>query len=175
MSATDPAAIKGAPHATPGGVRDIARCLAEEAALLQRFVDVLREEQKTLAEGECDIAHLMTLVTEKTRHASQLAQWAEQRSALLVAAGCTPDRAGMQQWLDHVSAAAASRKLWLAMLALADEARALNETNGHLIGIRLQHNQQALSVLLTAANQAALYGPDGQTHAAPGGRLFGSA
>lgn len=58
---------------------------------------------------------------------------------------------------------------------LAAQARALNETNGKLIGLHLQHTQQALSVLLAAANQAATYGPDGQQQGGLGSRSLGKA
>lgn len=58
---------------------------------------------------------------------------------------------------------------------LAGEARALNEANGKLIALRLQHNQQALNVLLAAADSAATYGPDGQQQSGVGSRILGKA
>lgn len=58
---------------------------------------------------------------------------------------------------------------------LAAEAQALNETNGKLIALRIQHNQRALNTLLAAADSAATYGPDGQQTAGLGGRILGSA
>lgn len=58
---------------------------------------------------------------------------------------------------------------------LVSEARTLNEANGKLIALRLQHNQQALNVLLAAADSAATYGPDGQQQPATGGRMLGKA
>lgn len=58
---------------------------------------------------------------------------------------------------------------------LAAEALALNEANGKLIALRLQHNQQALNILLAAANGAATYGPDGQQQAAIASRSLGKA
>jgi flagella synthesis protein FlgN len=59
---------------------------------------------------------------------------------------------------------------------LVAAARTLNEANGKLIALRLQHNQQALNVLLAAANTAAAtYGPDGQQQAGLGSRILGKA
>lgn len=59
---------------------------------------------------------------------------------------------------------------------LVSEACALNEANGKLIALRLQHNQQALNVLMAAANTAATYGPDGQQQqSGPGSRILGKA
>ncbi|MDP2808775.1 MAG: flagellar export chaperone FlgN [Rhodocyclaceae bacterium] len=61
-----------------------------------------------------------------------------------------------------------------AFRELAAEARSLNETNGKLIALRMQHNQQALAVLMAAADQAITYGPDGQQRGGGGGRSLGS-
>lgn len=58
---------------------------------------------------------------------------------------------------------------------LVSEASALNEANGKLIALRLQHNQQALNVLLAAANTVATYGPDGQQQSGVGSRILGKA
>lgn len=58
---------------------------------------------------------------------------------------------------------------------LAAEARQLNETNGRLIAVHLQRNQQALNVLLAAADHAATYGRDGQQQAGVSGRSLGKA
>ncbi len=58
---------------------------------------------------------------------------------------------------------------------LVSEASALNEANGKLIALRLQHNQQALNVLMAAADTAATYGPDGQQQSAVGSRILGKA
>lgn len=58
---------------------------------------------------------------------------------------------------------------------LVSEASALNEANGKLIGLRMQHNQQALNVLMAAANSAATYGPDGQQQSGLGSRILGKA
>jgi flagella synthesis protein FlgN len=74
---------------------------------------------------------------------------------------------------EHVGRISASEATLLR--DLAEEARGLNEANGKLIALRLQHNQKALNVLLAAAQSAATYGPDGQQQASLGGRILGSA
>jgi flagella synthesis protein FlgN len=80
------------------------------------------------------------------------------------------EKAALAERLSGISAAAAA-----PYRELASEARALNEANGKLIALRLQHNQQALNVLLDAANAAATYGPDGQQQSAVGSRILGKA
>lgn len=57
---------------------------------------------------------------------------------------------------------------------LAAEARALNEANGKLIALRMQHNQQALTSLMAAADRSVTYGPDGQQRVGSG-RSLGKA
>lgn len=80
------------------------------------------------------------------------------------------EKNALAEQLNRVSADEA--KLWRD---LASEARTLNEANGKLIALRLQHNRQALNVLMTAADAVATYGPDGQQQAGLGGRILGSA
>lgn len=147
--------------------------LSEELAALRGFVAILQQEQQALVAGEID--RLMPLVKEKTDLAARLGQFAELRSRMLAAASLSPDRTGMERWLARLAPADSAHAAWKSLLALTAEAQALNESNGKLIAMRMQHNQQALNVLLAAANQSALYGPDGQTKPAGGGRLFGAA
>lgn len=147
--------------------------IGDELAALRGFVAVLQQEQQALVAGELD--RLMPLVKEKTELAARLGQFAEQRTQMLSAAALPPDRAGMESWLARLAPADSAHAAWKSLLSLNAEAQALNESNGKLIAMRMQHNQQALNVLLAAANQATLYGPDGQTKPSGGGRLFGAA
>ena len=88
--------------------------------------------------------------------------------------GYAAGRMGMDDWIKSAEGTT-SRRRWQQLLELATEARALNETNGKLIAVHLQHNQQALNTLLAAVDQATTYGPDGQQRAGAGGRSLGSA
>jgi flagella synthesis protein FlgN len=67
----------------------------------------------------------------------------------------------------------AVRNIWQHLLKLAEEARNINRQNGQLIASRMQSNSQALNVLLSAADRASLYGPDGQPRTGLGGRMLG--
>lgn len=160
----------------PAGGTDqrLGKLVGEELAVLRNFVFVLQKEQQALIDGDLD--RLMPLVEEKTKQSTRLARLAEQRNQLLNAAALPNDRAGMESWLaQQTSAAENALSDWNSLLMLAAEARTLNESNGKLIATRLQHNQQALGILLSASSQAALYGPDGQTQTSGSGRLFGEA
>lgn len=148
--------------------------MAEEISAVSLFVSVLEDEQQILASG--DIDRLLPLAEKKSRLASRLSEIAERRQQALTlvdsAAGSTP--ATMATWLTAITDPAA-HGAWRKLLELAANARELNALNGKLIAERMRHNQQALAILLEAGDKAALYGPDGQTRVAGGGRQLGSA
>jgi len=147
--------------------------LKHELAALGDFAAVLQQEQQALVAG--DIDKLVPIVEDKTRLAASLNRFAEQRQRLIKAAGLPNDRKGLEAWLAGQPLKAQDRADWKKLLALTAEAQSLNDSNGKLIAMRIQHNQQALNVLLSAANQTTLYGPDGQTKPSGGGHLFGKA
>ncbi len=144
--------------------------MAEEISAIRRFIAVLEDEQQILATG--DIDRLMPLAEQKSQLATRLSDLAERRQRALNAAGKSP--VTMATWLAGI-ADPAPGKVWQTLLDLAAQARELNTVNGKLIAERMRYNQQALTVLLAAGDKAALYGPDGQTRVAGGGRTLGSA
>jgi len=145
--------------------------IAEEVAQLRNFLVLLEQEQQALAAG--DVERLLPLAEDKNKLFGRLAQLGEARGKALAAFGFAADRQGMEGWLGRQTDAGAGRT-WQELLALAEKARALNQINGKLIATRLADNQQALSTLMAAANQAALYGPDGQARPVGSGRSLGS-
>lgn len=151
----------------------IAQLVSDELTVLRQFVDVLQREQAALTDGQTD--SLMALANEKVRYAQQLAALNKDRDTKLVAAGFGSGRSGMLTWHTAANVPAKVQNDLASVIELAKEARRLNELNGKLAADRMQHNQQALNVLLSAAQQSTLYGPDGQTHAGPAGRTLGSA
>lgn len=153
----------------------LPRLLADELDALRAFVALLKLEQESLVAGQVDA--LLGLIEQKSALATRLSDCSAQREAALAQLALPPGRAGMEAWFETAPAAAESRQRWSDLLPLAAAARELNELNGKLIGTRLQHNQQALTALLGAAEQAMTYGPDGHTQlgGSSGGRSRGSA
>jgi len=143
--------------------------LLEEAGQLRGFLVLLEREQQALVDGDVD--RLLTLAAEKNDAFGRLARLGAARAGKLAEAGLGADRPGMEAWLARQPG---TRPAWEALLELASRADELNRSNGKLIASRLAHNQQALATLLAAANQAALYGPDGQARPVGGGRSLGS-
>jgi flagella synthesis protein FlgN len=130
--------------------------LPTEISRLGEFIDLLQREQALLIQGDTEA--LLLLSEKKTALANTLAALAQERAAEMAEMGS-----------DTISAA------WQKLLELAAKARDLNATNGQLISLHMQNNQQALAVLMNAANRAMTYGPDGQQTAGVGGRILGSA
>ncbi len=157
--------------AVSGVGENIAALLSQELAALRSFIELLRQEQSLLVSGTSD--GLVALATGKSQAALELGRLAAARDEALARIHFPAGRAGMDAWIITDSGSPSSRK-WDELLDLAAEARALNEANGKLIGLHLQHNQRALSALSAAVDQTATYGPDGQSMPGVGGRSFGS-
>lgn len=138
--------------------------LRQEQATLDRFIDLLQQEQAALVAANVD--QLQPLSELKQKLSEELNGLARQRVAVLERAGFKADAAGMQAWLSKQPASAA--EAWTQLRERAQTAQHLNQTNGKLIQSHLQHNQQALAVLMNAANKADIYGADGQPRTGPG-------
>jgi flagellar biosynthesis/type III secretory pathway chaperone len=58
--------------------------------------------------------------------------------------------------------------MWESLRALTGQARALNDTNGMLIEMRLQYFERSLAALNEACGRTTLYGRHGHTIMEPG-------
>ena len=160
---------------SPQAAIAMAGLLNEEVREVDALVALLRQEQELLAIAGSGDA-LIPLVERKTGYIVRLKTLSDRREQMLRAAGYGAGRAGMEAWLGGVARNDTARPLWQKLLALAADARQLNDTNGKLIALHWQHNQAALATLMSAANRATTYGPDGQQNGGGrGGRSFGSA
>jgi len=137
--------------------------------------------QILLAEQDCllraDAQALPELIDIKSRQIERLHALAGQRSGYLAAHRLDPGHRGMQEWLSRVAGVDQPElaTLWQELLDTAAQARALNSSNGGLIGARLNHNQAALAALQSAGRSLSTYGPDGQAQLPAGQRQLGTA
>lgn len=150
----------------------LADLVAQELGLLQDFISLLRQEESLLTRREA--SRLTQLAEEKSALATRLGTLASAREDDLANRNLPAGRKGMDLWVASPEGAS-SRRRWEQLLVLAGEAKMLNETNGKLIALQLDHNQQALNAIMAAADKAATYGPDGQQKGAGSGRSLGSA
>lgn len=153
-----------------GDINQFAATLQAEMTAFQQFHELLLAEKIALSRNEID--RLPELAQLKSEKILQLSQLAEQRNLYLAAHSCLPDQAGMEEWYRRSRGEIGKRlyKLWQDMLTQARSVHRLNQENGALIELKLQHNQQALAVIRAAANQNGVYGRDGLTHASHSGR-----
>ena len=150
--------------------QQVARLLADEVSLLDDFIVVLKREESLLLDTKTDA--LVELAEQKTAVYRRLQFLSDQRSRLFAAARLELNDASMSAALANDATALAN---WQKLLELAAEAAQRNQINGKLISEKMQHNQQALTVLMAAASQpGATYGPDGQSRPHLSGRRFGS-
>jgi flagellar biosynthesis/type III secretory pathway chaperone len=149
-----------------------AAALDDEIAKLREFIAILEREQEMLARADIDA--LMPLIDTKTGMANTLTSLSRKRDECLARLGLPGNRTGMEAWLEK-SGTDNQRVGWRELLRLAAHARALNETNGKLINLHAQRNQQAFAALMSAANQVMTYGPDGQQQTGLGDRILGTA
>jgi flagella synthesis protein FlgN len=152
------------------------RGLRAELDAFREFHQLLQIEQAALAAGDADA--LVGLAQRKSEQVGRLTQLAEGRNQTLRSATGKTDQLGIDAWRERFDpqGRVGADRLWRELLELARAARQLNERNGLLIGLKLQHNQQALAVLRGAAAQTTqLYGPDGQSYSASPGRPLGKA
>jgi len=153
---------------------DLVKNLEAELRAFQDFIQALQTEQDALVQGNVD--PLLELARIKSEKVVLLSQLAESRTRFLSAQGYSPqEHGGMTKWLQQQRDGGNPQiaELWQQLLALAENAQQLNQINGSMIDTRLRNNQQALTILQVAANQSALYGPDGQTQTLGLGRPIG--
>jgi flagella synthesis protein FlgN len=146
--------------------------LAEEQRLLDEFIAAIGAERSAL--DATDTADLVAATERKSALATRLAAIEHSRDEALRSAGHAAGRTGMEAWL-ALPANAGARPAWQALLAAAARARDANDANGKLLALRLQHNRQALDVLLGESAGGSTYGADGQVAGSGTGRRLGSA
>lgn len=151
---------------------NIGRLLGDEIATLQEFVRLLRREQELLKQNDSE--ELLALIESKNEQTDKLGALAQAREKQLTLLDLPAGRAGITAWLDQ-HANETDRHAWKRLLELTGDARDLNTINGKLIGLHMQHNQQALDALLAATDKASTYGPDGQQQSGLGSRILGKA
>lgn len=140
---------------------DFAQRLAEERALIEQFVELLKVEQLALSGGRVD--ELPAYAEKKALIIAGLNTLTEQRGTDLDSLALSKDKAGVAGWCKlHPEQEEAARH-WASILSLAAEARELNRLNGELIQIRMQYNARALESLQGGKAALDLYGPDGQS------------
>jgi flagella synthesis protein FlgN len=140
--------------------------LNDECAILQAFVVLLENEQRTLLGQHTE--ELLPLAESKIQLANKIATLSAARRRYL-----PEEPRNVEEWIKKHFPQGLPK--WQEARQLATHVQRLNQTNGELIQIKLRYNQQALGVLYGAAQSAAgLYGADGQPNQPSTSRTLGS-
>ena len=142
--------------------------LNSERDVLRSFIALLENEQQALLSQDSE--QLLVLAEAKTQATNKLAELSNIRRRQLNLNAANLDTSA---WIQKN--APSCRAVWDEIRQLAKRAHHLNQTNGEVIQLKLRSNQQALTVLLGASqNAAGLYGRDGQPSLPIAGRTLGS-
>jgi flagella synthesis protein FlgN len=138
---------------------DLQNCLSNEIGLVKRFLDVLDDEARALAQTDNN-SMLVASTRQKNQFADRLAEAASLRNAILAKLGFSSGKAG----LDEAAKQDPSIKgVCDELFSLAEQARGLNIENGTVIEMYLEQNQRAIQALRTLASDSGLYNAKGQT------------
>ena len=133
--------------------------LEQETALVIRFVSVLQDEAKVLEDGAAGAA-LTETTQQRNELTDALTDVAAQRNACLSELGFGTDGQGLEAAARaHPELAAAKDEL----LRQTEQAKTLNEANGRIIEVYLDHNQRTLDTLRRLAGVGDIYDASGRT------------
>lgn len=141
-------------NASSDGSVLLARLKAENLAW-QALLDVLQDEEQALIAGDADRVSLLN--TAKLAQLQCVSDHARGRHGELLAAGHTPNHAGMDTWLAQIGLPDLNTR-WQQLCTMERDAQAMNQRIGSLIELRLAATRQALNVLVhSATHQGGLY------------------
>lgn len=142
-------------------------CLEKEAELMSGFLRILQDEAQVLEDGATEAA-LTDTTARKNTAADALAEVAGERNAVLGRLGYGSDGAGLAAAAAEHPALAGLRQ---TLLDLTEQARTLNEANGRIIDVFLEHNQRTLDTLRRLVGVGDIYDASGKTR--PGNKGTG--
>lgn len=155
-------------NTTVSTATDLPSHLKNERDFLRSFITLLEKEQQALLVQDSD--QLLMLADAKNQAVNKLAELSNVRRQRM---DLTTANSDTTAWVQKNAPLCLG--VWEEVRELATRAHHLNQVNGEVIQLKLRSNQQALTVLLGAnQNAAGLYGRDGQPSLPITGRTLGS-
>ena len=133
-------------------------CLEKEARLMGTFLQILQDEAQVLEDGATE-TQLAETTARKNTTSDELITVASERNALLTELGFEPDGPGLSDAAAQHPELASARQ---ALLDITAKARELNEANGRIIEVFLDHNQRTLDTLRRLAGVGDIYDASGR-------------
>ena len=133
-------------------------CLEQEIELVDNFLAILKDEAKVLEDGAAESA-LADTTAKKNTAADALTAAAAKRNAVLESMGFGTDGAGLRAAAESFPEVAEAR---LRLIEASEQARTLNEANGSIIEVFLDHNQRTLETLRSLTGAGDIYDASGR-------------
>lgn len=134
--------------------------LTAENRLMDDLLDLIQQEQILLVAN--NIKDIASVIDQKSKLISELANLAYQRHQTLGTIGLQASESGMQAWLAQHTGCEVTTT-WQTLVGKVQAAKECNRTNGLLINTQLNRNQSSLNVLRGPDSTGSFYGPNGQT------------
>jgi flagella synthesis protein FlgN len=140
---------------------ELAAAIKSERAGVAALAEELAAERQALAAGETD--RVADMAPRKRELLLHIAHMGEARNRMLERCGVSTDRKGMERLLATLAATDVLITEWRALIEITQRAHRLNQENGVFVDAGMRANQQALSVLTSAAAATGTYGASGRT------------
>jgi flagella synthesis protein FlgN len=152
---------------------ELAAAIKSERAGVAALAEVLTAERQALTAGDTD--RVADMAPRKRELLLHIAHMGEARNRMLERCGVSADRTGMERLLETLTATDVLAAEWRALVEITQKAHRLNQENGAFIDAGMRANQQALSVLTSAAAATGTYGATGRAVSAFASRPLASA
>lgn len=145
----------------------LSQLLDREMRLVTDLTGALEAEQRSL--GDNDHEGLLAVIARKQAIIDSLNEADKARAQLLEHAGCAPDQAGIESYIDRQPEPSRRqlKDLWRRLLEAVADCQRRNLINGSIIGMNLRHCAQAVSVLRGRDPRQELYDLRGNASSTP--------
>ncbi len=147
----------------------LAALLSDQQQRLDALILLLSNEQNLLTQGSIDGDALTQVALEKQSLLAELERIETVRSNVQKRLGYGEGAMGARSAAND----AGCQSAWESLLDKSERASRMNDLTGHMLSVRMKHNQAMLDYIRQIAEKT-LYKPDGRNNAQPG-RINASA
>ncbi len=148
--------------------RELGELIAQETRCAQRLLKSLEDEQTLIVCRDTDA--LARITSEKERDITELQTLAKARARLLQAAGRSPDRSGVEDYLRGCDPDGTLYARTRERDRVLSRCQRLNRINGGILELTRRGVEQALALLHHRATEDGTYGPAGRPVGQTGSR-----
>lgn len=150
----------------------LAKLMDQEIAAANALLQALQAETDALGR---DPEALEQAAARKQELVTNMEALHQQRCAMLQAAGCSPSRSGLEQFLQRFDVEDRLLGRWQRLLDVTEQCRDANLSNGAVVELSRLHLRQALALMHGHSPQTVAYGAGGESVAAGSSRVIAKA